>query len=506
MCNLPTRICSLLLITLLFAHCGNKKTSEMPIPANASFAMVLDMNRMSSKAVEWKDIFSTRFLQQMTGNGSQADLLGKVLNGGFDYQKKVYVFSKADADLQNSYVGISFTLKSEQAFEKMLKNEYKNIDIKRDRIYQYAHITAGVFISWQKQNALLLLAPKIDTDVFKGTAYTLHKIKKHETLIAQNATFQDAMQTEADIIGWVNGQDIANNASKLLKKGTIDLPAPFSEMLNALKDGTFHTDFEKGQVKTNIKGFCNPENAQIFSKLLKNNTDQEIMKQIPIENPALLVGLGANPKGMDMFLGESTFILALKAFLSFSGNSIDEILQNYTGDLVLAIDKPQLSADLSEQDVVACLGTKDAQKVTDLIESFGMFLKIRKKEGFSIIKSSEYGDWYMVGKGKMIFFTTSPKLKDAILAGKPQLNAQTVSLFKDKVGVFEIDYAQATQNLSFIPYSQNLAQVLDKFQITASPFQNNVWDLQSILKIKDKDRNALAVILEALKDASKVIE
>jgi hypothetical protein len=147
---------------------------------------------------------------------------------------------------------------------------------------------------------------------------------------------------------------------------------------------------------------------------------------------------------------------------------------------------------------VVCIGTKDAQKVLTFIEGFGMFLKIKKRENYTLLKSDDYGNWYLVGKEKTLYLTPSPTVKDAILAGKTKLNTASLALFNRKVGGSEVNDLPAEAD-------KKIAQIFDKFQITLSPFQQKTIEVQSTLKFKDTQRNALPILIEVLKNMPKNI-
>ncbi len=477
---LSFRLCTFALACLLLAHCKAKKEPAIHIPANVNFAMVVDMKRVSSKAVEWKDIFSTQFLQNLTSEPSQNDLIGKILQSGLDYQKNIYLFGK-------EYLALSFSLKDSKAFEKILKKEYPDIDFKRNKTWEYAHLNAGTLIMWQKNTAFFVIAPTFDEKKILKTAQNIAETNPKKTLEKKNSAFQQILQQEADAIGWVNAQTLSTDLLKQIPNVKITLP---TQLL--CEEATFYTNFEQGEIKSVFKATFGDKALETCTKLLKPAIDTELIRNIPFEKPAILTGFSLNLTAIEDVLGNPALLSAFKSFLSFSGSSWNELLASYTGDVVLAWDKMELGTEPTEQDLVVCIGTKDAPKMLEFIEGFGMFLKIKKKEGYTVLKSDDYGKWYIVGKDKTLYLTPSLAVKDAILAGKTKLNPQSIALFEQKIGGTELNTLPAQT-------TEKLAKIFDKFQITVSPLQNKSIEAQSTLKLKDTQRNALPILIEVLK-------
>lgn len=507
------RLYTLVLASFFLYHCSSKELTPSLIPADVSTVVVLDMKRMSSKAIEWKDMFSTEFLKNITGNGNKADLMGKVLNGGFDYQKTAYLFAKAGNTIEESYMALAFSLKDDKQFEKTLLEDNPALDIKKDGNHKYASLYTGVLVAWQKTKALVVIAPEFDTKALRKTANNILKTKNSNALETKNQTFRNALKEDADVITWIDYSQFPKTVTKQLQNLNIDLPSQFLPMMKVIEQVTLLTNFEQGEVKTRMKAYANPESIKVYQQLIKGAVDAQVAKDIPIEHPSMLMGVGVGTLGIEELLGHSKMVEGMKMLLSFSGTSVKEILGMYTGDLVLAVGNVKLSNDLNEQEIVIGIGTHDSQKVLKLITDFDGFLKIKNKKDHYIIDLYDYelGEWFMVVKDKNVYLTTSPTLKDALLSNQTKLNSETLGLFSGKVAVGEVDYGVFLKNLpEFTPNThearQKLTNTIDKFQFSAKPLANNIWEGESTLKMKDKSRNSLAVLFQMIREMPKVVE
>lgn len=490
-CLYSSRYLGIMLIAVVLFQCSPKEVAPTFIPADVSSVIAFDMKRMSSKAVGWKDVLSMDFLQQMTGNSGKVDMLGKILNGGFDYTANAYLFAKADEQAQNSYVALSFVLQDVKKFEKNL-----NVTIQKQGDRKYIIPYKGLLITWEKKKALAISSPNFDEQNLQAIAEAIYKTKKENSLEAKNQNFNTALQKDADITTWINYQSLPKAWIKQLERLAISIPSEAFQAINLIEQAILHTNFEKGEIKTTIKGICNESILKNYQKLLKGGINANIAQNIPIENPSMLVGVGVGTQGIEGLLGNSEMMLAGKVLIGFLGTSIPDILGLFTGDAVLALGDVKISTDLSEQEAIVCVGTTNSDKVIKLINDFDGFLKIKKKKDFFIVDADKYGDLFLIVKENKLYLTVSEKLKDQLLASTTKLNANTLALFNNKMAVMEVDYSKLLKNL---PEANQVAGVLDKFQFTAQPIAGNIWEAESTLKMKDKNSNALAVLFEMTK-------
>jgi hypothetical protein len=506
------RVWAISLACLFLWQCSPKEVTPSLIPADVSAVAVLDMKRMSSKAIEWKDMLSSDFWSNMIGSGNNADLLGKMLNGGLDYTKEVYAFGKVGKNIKESYTALAFTIKEVKQFEKTLKADNEFIEIKKDGGNRYTFFYSNLIVMWHKQKALLVFAPQLDQKKLRGLAHDILKTTKSEGLENQNENFRSALQQDADITTWVDYKNLPETALEQLENIGFDLPTQFKPFLKVIEQVTLHTNFEQGEIKTNIKTFCAKDALQVYEKLLKGAINPEVAKDIPIENPALLLSVGVGTQGLEGLLGNSTLISGLKILLKMSGTSLEDIFKLYTGDVVLAIDNPKLSAHLNEQEIIIGVGSNNAKEVLKLITSFDGFLRIKNKKDYYVLDLEEFklGEWFMLSRGNNLYFTTSEKLKQNFLDNNIKLQTQTTQLFNGKVAVLELDYGAMLKNLPELTRNthemrEKITNTIDRFQSTAKPWSNNVWEGESTLKMKDKNRNSLAVLFEMLRQMKPTI-
>jgi len=495
-------------ICLPFFLCQcTKEVTPTFIPADVNAVVALDMKSLSSKAVEWKDILNTNFLQQMTGTSAKTDLLAKIMNGGIDYQQMTYVFTKIGEKTENSYAAVLFTLKDSKKFEKNLQENAREAKIKKTDGREYVLLDTGLLITWKKDKALAVLSPQFSEETLNNTAREIYNTKKENALEAKNDVFKTALQQKADAITWIDYRHIPKTVLEQLENFGLALPIQtIKPLLNVAEQVILHTNFEKGEAKTTIKTFCNQEMVKAHQKLLKGGVNADLARDIPIENPSAIGAAGLGMQGAEGLLGNSKLIQGLKILIALSGTSLGEIFGFFTGDAVIATGDMKLSNHMSEQEIVIGIGTNNIGKVTKLLADFDSFLNIKKKKDFYILdlETYGYGELFMVEKGNNLYITSSEKLKDQLVEGKIKLNTQTLALFKDNVVVGEVDYATLLKNLPAVSkhntaVRQGISDAIGKFHFTAKPLVGNVWEAESVLSMRDKNRNALAVLFDLMK-------
>jgi hypothetical protein len=501
-----------------FNACGSKVVAPTHIPADATMAICFDFKAMTAKTMQWQDMLNPELLRNFY-LGDEADLTAQILNSGVDYQADGYIFAKVSTNESDKYFAGVFQLNSESRFEKALKNAYPKREIKTAGKLKFMNIDNFAMVGWQDKKVWLVsLGEKTTEPALKAKFDKIRNTQSTESLEAKNAQFKELLQGEYDCAFWTDSEKI-----NLANSGYAEL---IPESMQSLKDflqmsqyfsGTLR--FENGQIAMKGTSVLNPKIQEKYQDLFKTKMDIDLIKAIPIQNPILATGGGAGMKGVQKLLADAgiletkdvKFVIGL---IELMGMSEAELFDAFSGDVVLAVRDVNTSFFSAEAVEYALgIGINNRKNLDKLLENITNLpvLPIKKKDNYYFIKTDDIGKMYLMEKDKMVFITGTTEIKDRFLKGNEKLNNDWAEYSNGAIGFWQLDMPRLVKllpqgSLNDID-NKNLKEIfLPNFKSVvakSSTPSGNLLASEMLIKMNDTKRNALTVIVDAMRKMEK---
>ncbi len=470
------------------SSCGGG-TSSAPqhvkiIPKNAAIVVAFDVKQMVGKSVSFEDLFSQKSLQAMGADEKEAkegaDNAKKFMNSGVDYLNTSYMFSEGKSE--DDYA-LAIPLDDVAKFEKFLKAEGEEIKTEGKIKYSVSKKEGG-FIAWKDKNAIIFISKKGDEASFKKRAAELLELKDDQSLLATNKGFAKALGNKSDIQVWLDMEQVSKMSGQEAQMQGVSLKDNFMSL---------SVKFEKGEVLIDSDYAASGEIAKIYEKVVKKGgIDSKLTKNIPIKKPLVLASLALNLKGIKEIMQEKGVLAMAEKNLKKAGTSVDEIISVFSGDLLILAE----NASTTNPMAIVSIGLND-EKAFDK-----MIMKVSKG---ALIKS---GDTYsmedvpakLIVKDGVAYVATMSYL-EGIKKGKNELDGDMTKLAKENVFALYADEAVAKE----VPDEDMVAvkNVLSNVMIKSSEMKDNNMKGEIAVRMKDKSKNSLLVIVDAVKNAPK---
>ncbi len=498
------------LFALLFlaTACGGGKSVEPTIiPSDVSVVMSIDFKSMSSKATEWKDLFNTEFLKTADLDDKDADVIAKLLGSGIDLNKTGYFFLRVDKDTKKSYVAAVMGLKDAKQFEEGLKKATEKFKISKKGERSYAVNEGEGIISWDKSSMLLTTTPENDD---QKTLEALHeqilKTSKNNSLEAKNSDFKKFLGTTHDIGVWVDYKKVSDAATEA--DAFVDIPPSLQDLTKLTENLSFILNFEKGKVVIDAQSKIDAKIMEKYADLFKGKMDANLVSSTPVLSPIMMLGFGIGMKGVKKLLEEAGTLKEVNETASQVGLSVDELFAMLSGDLVIALESANVE-NIFNPDIQGTVGLGIAKKETlqKLLNKFDGLPFLKKKDNYYVIRA-EGQQYFLIEKDDMLFLASNEKIRDNIAKGKGKLDDKVAKIVKDKLSCMYVDFQKLFKSLPKGTFDDPIIEkeVLPKFislEIYSNEYEGNTSKGKITLNMSEKNRNALAILVEIAKKTSK---
>jgi hypothetical protein len=490
---------------ILLSACGGKSIEPTIIPSEASIVVSIDFNSMSSKAAEWKDLFNPELLKSADLDDEEADVIAKLIGSGVDLTKPAYIFIKADKDEKKNYVGLTMGIKDAKKFEDGLKKLDETPKITKKGSRQYA-IKDNTVISW---NASSMLMTSLQEGENQKEIEAIHenvlKTTSSNSLESKNKDFKAFLSKTYDIGVWMDYAKISaiSNSADML-----ELPPNIQDMSKLTESIKFLVNFNKGEVILDAESKLNAEMMKKYQDLFKGNMNDNLVKATPVKSPMMLFGVGIGMKGLRKLLEEAGYLEDAKQTADMIGISVDEIFEMLSGDMVLALESLNVE-NIFQPEIQGSVGLGISNKKTlekIFIKFEGMLLK--KKDKYYVLRAGDVGQYFLIEKDDMLILTTNETLRDNAIKGSNGLDSKVASMANNKLSVMYVDFQKVIKSLPKGTINDPIVEkeVLPKFismEATSDNYKGSSSKGQMVIKMSEKDRNALAIIVEMIKKTSK---
>lgn len=469
------------------------------IPQDAFYAARANVLRSTYQVPEWKEVLKRELdidLKQDTTKkplflaSGKAFLFGNILQG------------------EKNYTALSILMLSRRNFEKFLKSVNPNLVIETYKDYKFT-LRNRSMLAWNRKHLLYINSPHAaNENKLRELFMRLVSLKKNEMLIEgkDKDNFYTAIKTDKDLSLWVNIEQVGN-APKV--KEWID-------NVN-LKDNYMHlqANFDDGEVSVATQYFTNPKLFQDYKMLLSGSVNKKLIENLPIDKPALLIGLGVKSEGIAQFLKDIKFTQKAENLVKSITLTFDDFIKMFSGDAVIAFKDIKSLEHLLPPDSL-----REAKHTSDMIMGIGIKNKViydtlkntLMNTGILEKKDDHYlffGEMYVLERDSMVYMTKNEIVKDDFVKGAKFGNAKLLEFVSDnwfflhadeKVGEKALEgkslFKEAARNLL---KKEELKLESATIQI-ANNRQKEKGKADAILFLKNKNANSLMAMLEVVRE------
>lgn len=504
-----TCACALLMGLFLFQSCKgsglSKDDSLKYISTDAtqisSFNIENLMDEMDFESVQEFPFYKEAIREAGTEDVVFAEILKDPKSSGVDITKNVYQFTEVNATtLEPDFTGVSFNIKDEAAFEKLVKASM-GPKAKQETIADYEVVSSReVVVAWNGEVGVSGTGRRRKFDNVIEKFFNQEK----ENSIANQAELKTALSAKSDIAFWANSNIVAKNPGAQMLGFVGINPKGLEE--NYV---TGRANFETGKAIFDLDYKINPELSKDLNLFFKDELKADFSDFIPEANRASLMTVAIDFKGIYQVLQEKNFLsYAAKAMgpLREFGLDIKDITDAFGGDIALATykngDKMDgiFATDVNETKVLELLaiGLKSGS-LTD--EGNGLY-KINDE---SIAKNIEK----RFNNDSSINFNTEAKIlvKDGklFISGNAEYLAQIAKGgFGRSARVDSAVYKKLSNNIFGWDSTKEMnfkGKDGQEIKIDGLQIISDRTNSHSELKLDDKSKNALKQIMDQVNEA-----
>ncbi len=521
MSNLRTFISFAVTLFALASCTGNKERVEH-IPDKAAGVGVIDLERITSKAITWEELFSMKSVKRLLRDEDQSNFQ-KLIKSGVDLNNKIYVFGVPEQEEQNSYGSLIFAVDDPKVIENSLKEENEN--------WQFKDGEEGIRIGKLEgnSNSVMGLSDRTGIMVFsengeidEGYVNKLYNLESNEALINTASNFKELAGKEADIMAWTNNNKVGEILSDFSPTNILG-----GSSLTTSKT-TFVSNFEKGKMTMDTKVISNTDSIGPYQRMYQGEINQDIIKNLNSESPLFLTSMA-----FDM---EEVMKILKKEALLKQGNSMlkrqmpgdftaKDVVQSLRGDVAGSFNAltnkkvkkyNQYTEDTMEMErkmghFQALLGLKKPDMAENMLKKLS--------EKFRKLKKTEEGKYKMdpyvrfsVRNNILAIEGPANQSKQMANNSEKQLPDDLKKMMKNNALLYHLNFDALGSNIkqllmNFLPNSE----AIDKFPVE-SVTQTTNNDLSETTKshtkisFKNKEQNCLVTLKEYLSGLSESSE
>lgn len=346
-----TRLIPFLLgLLLLLNSCGKNEEHTRYIPKDA--VGVLSINTSSLfKKVLWNAVSGSpamREMMQELGGKDTASFNPEEI--GIKQFTTFYAYGVADQRFsEKARFMVIVPLADATKFQAFLKKKFADAKIESKDGFTFASLNQGSIIGWNKETAILAAAssgsswdeqgnlqPAADNSaILKEEIQKAFALPKDQSL-AGNDKFKALQNDGHDISFWLNYEMLANSMPQE-QIGTAG--AIMASQKKLLKDAFIAggLDFEKGKIKGNATYYFNPSVKPLMEAMEVKSVNNDLLKRVPGNQMNVMLSYHFNPQGIKTLVDSMGMTPLANAGLKEVGLSLDEVLNAFTGDFLLAV-------------------------------------------------------------------------------------------------------------------------------------------------------------------------
>ena len=497
---------------------GTKDNNSVFIPKSASIAAVVDLKQISSKSTQWRAVFEPEFLEQFDIELDEEEVEGMIklvqkIMPTISQDDKISVFNgKVTKDRSKNHFAIAFTITDVDGFEKALQSD-KGIKILSEKGAKHVFLDEKAILHWKGKSGLYVgYEFKIENpqQTLKKKVADIRSTSASDALEKNNKNFSALLREEHDIAIWTNQQETRNltPAVEMYSK----MSPTVANLVKANQYGTSYIDFKPGKMVINGRAFLDEKLTAQYKPVLKVNNDK-IIKNMPIENPLLLLSLSINMADVKKILDEEN------AYDKFDANTLEQlknlnltpkdVAEMLSGDVVVALESVAIKGlQKIDSKAVVGLGLNNREVFEKFLSQYtkGSVPLLFKKGNIYEPLIAPWGvDLKIIVTDDAAFIVTTDNLKEAITASKKALlNSELMKMtgesnFLTYVSPNDIYNSVPKGTLGNDDLLGALFPLVESVIINTLPAKNDLLEGNITINFKDKKKNALEQLLGAYK-------
>jgi hypothetical protein len=337
------------LATVFFVSCKNGGKSDLAIPKDAFLVLQINTSSLTSK-LSWKEIKETNWFRDMAKD-EQDSVTKKILENpetsGVDLKSDFAYFIRKQGT--GGYGVFEGKIKDESAFESMVKNMKKDIEVKKDGDLKYANLSTAAVLTWNDNRFFVINDVPIfaqsnpfarrnygnpnssfSADSLRNFSKDLLSLKSDNS-IEKDDRYSAMMKETGDLHVFVNGSDYLSS----MGGGVLSMMK-----VNTLLEGnaaTYTLNFDNGKITVKLKAYFGDEMAKVVDKFETRKISEAVINRIPSQDVIGYFATNMDPKGIREFLRASGFDGMANGYLGEMNYSLDELLAALKGEFVIAV-------------------------------------------------------------------------------------------------------------------------------------------------------------------------
>ncbi len=471
------------------------------IPNDVFYASRMNALRGTYQVQEWKQVLKKELDIDLTRDSIPKHLaITSGLGSG-----KAYIFGNVMQGEKN-YTAVSVLLLSKKRLENFLKSINPNLSIETYKDYHFT-LRNRSMLAWNRKHILYINSPHAENEnQLRELFRRLVTLKKSEMLIETHENFKNAIRNDRDLSTWVN----------VARLGEAPKVKEWIDNIN-LKDNYLHVqaNFDDGSVSVFTQYFTNAKLFQDYKTLLSGSVNKNLLSGLPLEKPAMLVGIGIKPEGVQQFLKDIKFSEKAENLLSSIILTFDQFIAMFSGDAVVALKDvhslqhllppDSLRSEKHTSDMVMGIGIKNKVIYDTLKKELLSTGALEQKEGYAQF----LGEIYVLERDSMLYFTKNEAVKDDFIKGVRFNNPKMLEYVADNWFFLHADEKISEKALEgkslFKEVARNLLQK-EELKLETATIQiankrkNEKGNAEALLLLKNSHANSLMAMVEVLKE------
>lgn len=511
---------SLLLLAIIFlfiSSCKNSGVNGLAIPKDASMVVHFNGASLTSK-LSWDEIKQADWFKENI-NEEKDEYKKKLLNdpeaSGVNIKSDfVYFQNKAGNGEYGAFLG---NIKDAAAFEKLVTSIHKDVKVEKSGDLNTIIMGGSNIVTWNKSKFIVLTnehSPLDESNEFKRvqmdddtpplynpptplSADTLVTIGKELMNLSNSKSLNDdkrytsLLKENGDIHIWMNTEKLyAAQGAPMLSL------MKFGDMLKGNISATT-VNFDNGKINFFSKQYMSKDLAQIFEDHKPQPVSAEVINKIPGENIIAAFAANMPTEGLKAFLKLSGMDGFANMFLSKYKVTVDELINAYKGEMVVALSQNSQSGLMDSADMEHLRFSSGPDFMFGMAindkPSFDKLLGLIKSELFSDEDSAKFkfqtnDQWFALG--------SNPTTLQSFIAGGNNNHAFTNLISGHPVGGF-IDIQKILSSGKFFPMSSSAADsTFQNIIFTGGEYADGALTLKTEINFVNKSTNSLKQVYQ----------
>lgn len=502
---------------ILLSSCSSQKLPDgLPghakyIPSDAIFTYIADLKSISEKG-NFKQLLDIPTVKEMISiDPNLKNLIENPETAGID-MKKDYITFGVKRNM-SFIVNTMIPLKDKTALESTLAASGLPIDIKEDGKIKYTQIEEKIVAAWNDE--VLLVSGNFDYydfDLLLKDVKEIFSMPESSSLGAVNKEFADFYRKDYDLGLWLYITPFLKEALDASQSFGMAVPlgADMKKMLESDIYFECTAGFNTGKISIEAEYIVTPEIVQFYNKFIGKKINPEFMTGIPGSELFGMFSFSTDMKNAKDYIIKT---LTEQGILPMVQTTVkDEIDYNFEDILDIFGGQAAVFFNGMENMIpyyTVTASVNDQTKLDDLLQKFVGLNQITDSGDFYSFSPDNYTNLYMFSKDDKFYVTNSAAVKSSVLDGKKpekEIPSEIVKMITDYKGSAFFDLIEFIDLYKTdINEMETFAEInqISSFEAKGPEVTNNSYVYYIDIKMKDKQKNSLSLIIDMIKGAAE---